>query len=387
MKTILVIDDDAWVRESLQDLLELNGFQSMVATSGAAGLELAAQAHPDLILCDVQMPDMDGYAVLSAVRQNPLIQAIPFIFLTGRSEHLDLRQGMNLGADDFLAKPCSPDELLAALYSRLERQDIARSQTQQKLDSLRQSIALSLPHEFRTPLTGIFTSVELLRLVVDDVDNASEILEIADTIQTSAQRLNRLIQNFLLYSKLELATHQPDYADQLATASREVTLEPQTILSHVVMEVAERAGRVADVQVDVQAIAISCSYFDLEKIITELMDNACKFSTPGTPIRLTGSVQGTPGSDGEAARYHITLTNQGRGMTAEQIVNLGGYMQFDRPMYEQQGVGLGLAIARRLVERYRGQLQIHSIPNQSTTVEIILPVAMSSLDEEGLLEG
>lgn len=375
MKTILVIDDDAWVRESIQDLLETNGFQSIVATSGGAGLEVATRMHPDLILCDVQMPDMDGYAVLSALRQNPVIQAIPFIFLTGRSEHLDLRQGMNLGADDFLAKPCSPDELLAALHSRLERQDIARSQTQQKLDSLRQSIALSLPHEFRTPLTGIFTSVELLRLVVDDVDNAAEILEIADTIQTSAQRLNRLIQNFLLYSKLELATHQPDYAEQLVMASREATLEPQIILSHAAMEVAGRVGRAADVQVVADEVAIVCSYFDLEKIITELMDNACKFSPPGTPIQLMATEE-----DGS---YHITLTNQGRGMTAEQIENLGGYMQFDRPMYEQQGVGLGLAIARRLVERYGGQLQIHSTPNQNTTVDIILPIASEPLADEG----
>ncbi|MDX2231268.1 MAG: response regulator [Leptolyngbyaceae cyanobacterium bins.349] len=368
MKRILVIDDDPLVRESLHDVLESYGFAALTANNGRTGLQLAAEKQPDLILCDVQMPELDGYAVLQALRAHPTLNTTPFVFLTARSDYSDLRQGMNLGADDYLPKPCGVDELLVVLNNRLQKHDVLQAQSRQQLDSLRSNIALSLPHEFRTPLAGILTSVELLRLVVDGSENATEVIEIADTIQTAAQRLHRLIQNFLLYSKLEVAVRDPAYKLSLTD---EMVCEPLYTITTVTATLAAQYQRSADLQVALQNTPIAFSHFDLEKVMTEVLDNAFKFSMPQTPVTVTSEIQ--------ADHYHIQVINHGRGMTADQIAHLGGYMQFNRHLYEQQGVGLGLAIAQRLLELREGRLTIESIPNHTTTVSIVLPCAIEPI--------
>ncbi len=122
MTTILVIEDEAQTREIFARCLQFEGFQVLVAASGTAGVQLAQQHPPDLIVCDIMMPDMDGYQVLSTLHREPATAAIPFIFLTAKVTMADLRQGMALGADDYLTKPCTVEQLLAAISTRLERQ-------------------------------------------------------------------------------------------------------------------------------------------------------------------------------------------------------------------------------------------------------------------------
>ena len=121
MKKILIIEDDPIVRNNLSDILELEGFQTLLAPQGRAGLATAQSTAPDLILCDVMMPEMDGHAALAALRADPATARIPFIFLTAKGEIADLRAGMNLGADDYLIKPVKTEELLEAIAARLVR--------------------------------------------------------------------------------------------------------------------------------------------------------------------------------------------------------------------------------------------------------------------------
>jgi len=121
MKTILIIEDDAGLRENLRDVLRLEGFATLEVADGIAGIALATECRPDLILCDITMPGADGHAVLTALRQNPATNTIPFVFLTARSEPAEIRRGMNLGADDYLGKPVDLDDLLAAVRARLQR--------------------------------------------------------------------------------------------------------------------------------------------------------------------------------------------------------------------------------------------------------------------------
>lgn len=123
-KRILVIEDERVMRENVVTLLELEGFEVVSAADGPRGLELAQASRPDLILCDVMMPGVDGYGVLQAVRENSALAHIPFIFFTAKGERPDVRQDMNLGADDYLTKPVSNHELLAAITARFERQNL-----------------------------------------------------------------------------------------------------------------------------------------------------------------------------------------------------------------------------------------------------------------------
>ncbi len=126
MKTILVIEDEAQTREIFSRCLNFEGFLVLAAESGTRGVQLAKSHIPDLIVCDIMMPDMDGYQVLSTLHQDPKTAAIPFIFLTAKVTMADLRQGMELGADDYLTKPCTVEHLLAAITTRLERQAVLK---------------------------------------------------------------------------------------------------------------------------------------------------------------------------------------------------------------------------------------------------------------------
>jgi DNA-binding NarL/FixJ family response regulator len=123
MKKILVIEDEPDMRRNLATVLRLEKFQPLTAENGRAGVELARKEKPDLILCDVMMPQLDGYGVLQALRADAELALIPFIFLTAKGEKEDLRGGMNLGADDYLTKPVAKADLLRAVAARLLRSE------------------------------------------------------------------------------------------------------------------------------------------------------------------------------------------------------------------------------------------------------------------------
>ncbi len=144
MYTLLVIEDEDDIREGMGEILELSKYRVVLAPNGRIGLELAKQEAPDLILSDVQMPEMNGHEVLSAIRQDPQLTAIPFIFLTSLADRQDLRQGMLLGADDYLTKPINREELLQAISVQLRKkenlnqhyQELAQNLAQEQLDRL-----------------------------------------------------------------------------------------------------------------------------------------------------------------------------------------------------------------------------------------------------------
>src|SRR5690606_21620389 len=121
MKSVLIIEDDQVLRENIQELLEVNGYSVYTAPNGIKGVELALLKSPHIILCDIKMPELNGYQVLEILNQKKVTDGIPFIFLTAKTELIDIRRGMNLGADDYLTKPFEEEDLLSAIESRLEK--------------------------------------------------------------------------------------------------------------------------------------------------------------------------------------------------------------------------------------------------------------------------
>jgi len=147
MKKILLIEDDPETRRNLATILRLEKFDPLAAENGRVGVELAKKEKPNLILCDVMMPDLDGYGVIAALRADPEMLNIPFIFLTAKGEKPDIRAGMNLGADDYLTKPVAKLDLLAAIRSRLERA------SQQAVPEFKPNFASARPLEIELGLT------------------------------------------------------------------------------------------------------------------------------------------------------------------------------------------------------------------------------------------
>jgi signal transduction histidine kinase len=361
MKKILVIEDEQAVRDSIVEILNSEDFYALSAENGQMGVQMANEFQPNLILCDVMMPKLDGYGVLTQVRQNTKTATIPFVFLTANADKTAFRQGMDLGADDYLTKPFTHSELLQAIAARIGKQMTIEQQSQQQLDELRQNISLSLPHELSTTLTVI---KGLSQMLMEDYASASpaEILEMAESIHANSNRLHRLVQNFLLIAKLELLATNPE---QVAMLQRERLGDTEAVIAAIAHSKATQYHREIDLQLDLAPVSAKMSEPKLKKITEELLDNAFKFSPDGSQVRLFSS--------SHQDHFILHVIDYGHGMTAKQIAQVGAYMQFDRDQLEQPGNGLGLAITKRLVELHGGKLTIESIPDKQTIVRVALP--------------
>ncbi|MDX2212342.1 MAG: response regulator [Oculatellaceae cyanobacterium bins.114] len=179
MSKILVIEDERPVRTNIVDLLTVEGFEAIGAENGRAGLQLIQEQEPDLVICDVLMPKMDGFEVLRALGQRPDIESVPFIFLTAKTERSDMRQGMELGAYDYLTKPFTRTELLGAVHAQLKKRELMMQQymtaceqseqLEQRLHELQQfsdakgQLLNNLIDELRNPLSNISLSIRMLK--------------------------------------------------------------------------------------------------------------------------------------------------------------------------------------------------------------------------------
>ena len=355
---ILVADDDQDVLAGIIDVLETEGFIVHSATNGTEAIAKVREFQPDLIICDVIMPIMSGYELLEQLKQDISLATIPFIFLTAHAEKDSLRLGMDLGADDYLTKPIDRQELLRAITARLQKHDFLKQGTTAKLNALRRSITMSLPHELRTPLNGILGMADIL-IEEADLLQPSEIKEIAQDIRKCGDRLNRLIQNFLLYAELEAGVTQTPQTTIL-TPIKELTTK-------IAQKCAMQHDRLEDLVLDMTDALLPIPSPRWIKIMEELIDNSFRYSLKGQTVQII--------SKWHHDQLVIEIKDCGRGMTSEQIANLGAYMQFDRRIYEQQGTGLGLTIAKRLVEFYGGIMSIESTPVTGTTIYLTFPVS------------
>ena len=178
MQQILLIEDEPLIRESLEDVLSLEGYDLVTARDGQTGLKAIESRRPDLVICDINMPEMDGFSVLDTLRADPVTRNLPFIFLTARSSRADLRRGMELGADDFLTKPFTVEELTKAIETRLTRHnvieekfttEVSRNQhlqqqihSKEELAKLKAKLLDKVIEEFRTPLANVNMALSML---------------------------------------------------------------------------------------------------------------------------------------------------------------------------------------------------------------------------------
>src|SRR5579859_1470126 len=364
MSVILIIEDDPAILENAIETLKLGGYDVLSAENGLDGVEMARTHLPDLIVSDIAMPRLDGFGTLLALRNDPNTLQIPFIFLTARVDRAAMRSGMELGADDYLTKPFTPNELLAAVASRLDRQKTLAADYRKQLTDLRGNILYVLPHELRTPLSTILGYSELI-LNENAGMSKEDLVDNVKMIHQGGIRLHRMIENFLIYAQIEI--YRVDL-ERLAKLRALNTRKPKPLIESWVEDEANTVNRAMDLVLDLEECEkIAITPENLQKIVRELTSNALKFSKPGTPISVGGSIVDDS--------YVITIHDQGRGMTEEQVASIGPYMQFERKLQEQQGSGLGLTIAQGLSTLHGGLLEIESAPGEGTLVTVTLPLA------------
>lgn len=367
---ILVIEDEPIVRANILALLRAEGFHTIGAENGQIGVQLAQDHLPDLIICDVMMPELDGFDVLQILRQTVTTKMIPFIFLSARSERHDVRQGMSLGADDYLTKPFTRAELLQAITVRLNRQaDI--TQLQRKIADLQQANLLkddfvnTAAHELRSPLANIKLAIQMLELSTD-VEKQRIYLKL---LHTACDREVELLNDLL---DLQRAEARPD----------ETLLEELDLQRWIPAFAEPFYGRIQqrqqqlDIILSPHILSLLTVVRSFERVVTELLSNACKYTPPGGRIKLEITpVEGkchpisanhkpqnsTPAQSAAAQSLKLIVRNQAE-IPADALPHI-----FDRfyripggDRWNQGGTGLGLALVKTLVEQLGGSIQVTS---------------------------
>ena len=341
---ILIIEDEEPIRQVLRELLEINGHTVEDAEDGVEGVKLAAR-HPDLILCDINMPKMDGYQTITEIQKLPPCRDIPFIFLTAVADRAAQRRGMELGASDYITKPFTERDIINALAASVRRQQPLRERIETLFTDHQHEAGANWAHELMTPLTGVLGGLDLIEAEADTI-KPGELRELLGIIRAGAERQHTVSKKLMLYYELERLKTTPAATPAHADAPAYITAGAG--------DAAKTAKRTADLTVRCDPGTVPLAGAHLCAAIAELAANAFSFSQPGRPVVVTGTRR-----DGH---YHIDIVDQGVGMTAEQCAHTGAFKQFGRNEHHQDGLGLGLGIARSVAEIAGGRLTLQPGP-------------------------
>lgn len=364
MSRILVIEDEPNLRKNILDFLELEGFEVLEASDGQLGVDCAKANSPDLIISDISMPNMDGYNALLELRKDERSAHIPIIFLSAMADRSFVRHGMELGADDYLTKPFSYPELLAAIQARLDRRAIQSKNNDKEMDAVKKRLARIVSHEMRTPVASILMVQNLLSAQLDSLET-HEIRDILDSLQMGSYRIYHLAEQMALMTQLDMNTLSQEVVQEFGFAT-----PTWTVLVAAVNLARRFAYRNAQggVQIDERdkTSVVVCNTPSLTHAIAEIIANALDYSPPDRDIVVAQWARDS--------WVYITITDQGKGMTEEQLDHaLKDFEQIDRDRNEQQGLGLGLFLARKIVEAHFGTMEIASRLGSGTQITISLP--------------
>ena len=355
---ILVIEDEEAVRENLVDLLYASDFDATSAVNGLDGLEKIRINKPDLIICDINMPEMDGFELLEIMRNNPETYSIPFLFLTALTDNKLQRKGMTLGADDYITKPYDSMDLINAINNKLKKyESLKRSflKGNKQTDNPQSSL---VPFEILTPLNNIRGFIQVLINSCDDID-ANERKSILNIIGHSSDRLIKLVENYSMLIKLENDQNIFDNPNPEPNNIKRIIMTKQSFMQ----DYYEEKDISPVVNVD------DCYfYFDfqhLNKIVSEIIENAYRYSTDNKLVYIEGRKTDV--------NYIFKVEHHSKGMNSNFIDNINNFSFNNTPEFEQQSYGLGLALVKKLVEKYNGVFEFMSVPYETTTVKITLP--------------
>lgn len=354
MNKILVIEDDYNIRTNICEILESEGYKTFQAKNGKSGLELIFSELPDLIICDVMMPELNGFEVLEETRKKSTTALIPFIFLTAKVEPENLRKGMNFGADDYLFKPFHIQDLIDSVKTRLSKKEIIN----RELKEIPEQIITKVPHELRTPLVPILGYAEL----IEDEQNIDNIKEMAGLIKKFGKSLHAKIEKFLIYQDILIKENKRLDSDKQKYSTE---IYPELLISYINGLNADLNAK-ERIKIEIEKENLQIAEWYLEILIKELIENGLKYSDYPKPVSVKGFK--------ENGLYKIEILDHGRGMNQEEIGSIVAFKKFGKEQLTESGVGLGLAIVKKIINLCNGSIVISSQPNNFTKVEITLQI-------------
>lgn len=343
--TILVVEDDDSVRQTLQDMLEVNGFTVLTATNGRDGFAAAKRAVPAMILTDVEMPGMTGFELLQQLRADPDLRTLPVIVLSAKAERLAMRQGMELGAADFITKPFTEDEVIHSIAARLEKKEL--------LDEL-DAFAHTVAHDLKNPLATLHGRLDLAGMMLGKADEATTRHHLAEATK-AAHRLNDIIEELLILAGVRRQAIVPQALDMGACATEAVDRLEALLRHHAaVVELPD-------------SWPAACGHAPwVIEVWVNFISNAAKYGGANPLITLGGRV----GPDGASARFWV----QDHGLGLDDAAQAQMFVPFTRiSAVRARGHGLGLSIVRRIVEKLGGQVGVESQPGAGASFWFELP--------------
>jgi DNA-binding response OmpR family regulator len=358
---LLLVDDEKPLLQNLKRILEFEDFDVVTANNGIEGLVQYEKENPDLVICDIMMPDMDGYHFIESLRAKGFTDA-PFIFLTAKSEYDDLRMGMSFGADDYLVKPVKSTQLIDAINTRLLRKRQIIQKSEKQLIQIEEGFKLIADQEFFATVYDIIGYLHLLKTKNSEAD-ASYREEYLKYMEKSITRLLSLmgkVRNWKNQQKAiaNMASENP------STAIKEIFLK-------LANETATRYERTLDLICTVNEDAnLPLTNEILETLLSELLDNAFKFSEKGNPIVVNGKKQ--------EHSFIISVADCGKTTNADSLIAYKPFYKDSKLPNNDPGFGLGLAIAELIVKSAKGSIEFANNSPCGILVTVEVPIVKES---------
>lgn len=358
MHKILIIEDDQPLRSQMAKVFRFEGFEAAEAENGEAGVASAIEVVPDLIVCDIMMPGLDGFGVLQTLRENPKTAMIPFIFLTALAAMPDRRRGMAEGADDYITKPYDIAALLGSVRRRLEKRKRQLEESRRQAEEVSLAVAAAIPQEVLQSLEHITMVTNLMALKYADQD--SQVAAMQQAVAQTSVRLRRMMRRMHLYAQLPQL-----YANRFELINHCVPTSAGSVIADAARGVCGNWNREPDLVAAVPAAQLLMSEEYLGLVVEELVDNACKFSPAGTPIEVKG--------EGQRELWSLTVTSYGPAIGVDQVARIGAFKQFWQGSQKPQGLGLGLALVQGIARLHGCEFAIHSDAS-ATTATVLFPL-------------
>lgn len=355
MYKILVIEDDSKLRKNICELLENENYEVEYAENGLIGVEKAKSTYPDLIISDIMMPQMNGLEVLKELLKDEETASIPLIFLTAKAEVENLREGMNLGADDYLFKPFRINDLLSAIETRLKKKELANL----KIREMQEQISRKIPHELRTPLVPILGLSEM----IDEEMDITEIKEMAKVIRANGKKLHHKIEKFILYN--DLIIEEKKKKNKVGDLNH--TFLCEEIIYQCLSEIEDKLKPTDRVILKVEPTSIKLPEYYLTTIAKELIENGLRYSDETSMVTVEGIKENN--------NYKLTISDLGRGMTEKELSSINAFEKFGKQQFTEAGFGLGLTIVKKILSSHKCIFSIKSEINKFTSCEVKIPLS------------